>query len=58
MKTYEIMLQHVVSYRVVVKARSAGAAEQAALDTFEHSDNGFKEIFSTVEVLDVTEAAP
>jgi hypothetical protein len=58
MKTYEIMLQQVVSYRLTVKARSAGAAEQAALDAFGQSDDGFKEVYSAVEVLDVTKAAP
>lgn len=56
MKTYDITLQHIVSYRLRVKARSADAAEQTALDRFGETDAGFKEIFSAVEVLSIEKA--
>lgn len=58
MKAYEVTLRHVVSYRLRVKARSADAAEQIALNRFRETDAGFKEVFSAVEVLDIEEATP
>ena len=58
MKTYEIILQQVVLYRLIVQAQDTDQAEQAALDAFGEDDEAAKEIFSAVDVLDVTETPP
>lgn len=58
MKTYEIILQQVVLYRLIVQAQDADEAEQAACDAFGEDDEAAREFFSAVDVLDVKETAP
>ncbi len=57
-KTYEVIFQKVVLYRLIVQAQDANEAEQAACDAFGEDDEAATEFFSAVDVLDVKETPP
>ena len=58
MKTYEVIFQQVVLYRLIVQAQDTNQAEQAALDAFGEDDEAAKEFYSAVDVIDVKETPP
>ena len=43
MKTYEVIFQQVVLYRLIVQARDTDQAEQAALDAFGEDDEAARQ---------------